>query len=115
MNVRLAVFTAYHVLHKYQKANPGKVMKVPYTDSHGDYVVAQVPAKEAAQAMQDLIEHVYPESESERYKLITRCQDCKHYRTLKKKKNPRVKKHVCKLDGEVKTPDFFCGHAVPKE
>lgn len=115
MNVRLAVYTAYHVLHRYARQNPHKVMKVPFTDNEGDYRVLQVSVDEAAEGLNSLIEHVYPQSESERYKLITRCKECEYYKTLRSKKNPRLTKKYCKKHGIEPKPDFYCASALEKD
>lgn len=115
MNVRLAVYTAYHVLHRYARQNPHKIMKVPFTDNEGDYRVLPVSVDEAAEGLNALIEHVYPHTETDRYKLIVRCRECEYYKTLKSKKNPRRKKHVCKIHGIEPKPDFFCASAMEKE
>lgn len=111
MNIRLAVFAAYAVLKEHYK--PHDDLFVPYRDTDGKPAEEVLSAKEAAKALQALIKHVYPKSESTRYRLVVTCEHCKYWKQLKSKRDPRKKRMVCTYGDQRTTthPTFFCGNA----
>lgn len=114
MNVRFAVFTAYHVLKKYATKEPHKMLKIPYTDSMGEYRVERTTMTVACEALENLINYVYPGAETKQYQMVVLCENCKYYKTMHKRSNPRMKKRVCGLDGVVRRPEHYCASAIER-
>lgn len=68
----------------------------------------QMTYKEVSNEISALLGWACPTIETDRLKMIIKCEKCKHYKKFKKKSDPKRAVRLCEIDKSARRPDFYC-------
>ena len=107
MRIKHAFGLAIKVLKQEAKVNPGK----SYTNSQGE----KATIEEVITAIKRLSAWVWPDLASEELVRVTRCKNCIHFKTYRKKDDYKALPFkACSSNRNQRDPEFFCKNGEPK-
>ncbi len=74
----------------------------------------QIVRREAIEALESIIEWVYPDFDTDSVKRIVKCQNCRYCKRYKNKEAPNIKRYICTLKNPYCQKDYYCSTGEEK-